>query len=47
MFVVASIDLTWGVSLAGGQVNKLKVGGNYVRCLEIVLIFIGLGGAKR
>ena len=47
MFVGASIDLTWGVSLARGQVNRLKVGGNYVRCLDIVLIFIGLGGAKR
>ena len=25
----------------------LVVGGNYVRCLVIVLIFIGFGGAKR
>ena len=27
MFVGALIDLTWGVSLAWGQVNRLKVGG--------------------
>ena len=35
-----------GVSLARGQVNRLGVGGNYVCCLVIVVIFMGLGGAK-
>ena len=29
------------------QVNGLGVGGNYVYCLFIVVIFMGLGGAKR
>ena len=32
--------LTWGVSLSWGQVNRLGVGGNYVCCLVMVVIFI-------
>ena len=40
-------DLTWEVSLAMGQVNRLGIGGNYVCCLVIVVMFMGLGGAKR
>ena len=39
--------LTWGVSLAWDQVNRLGEGGNYVCCLVIVVIFIGLRGSKR
>ena len=39
--------LTWGVSLAWRQVNRLGVGENYVCCLVIVVIFIGLRGSKR
>ena len=35
-----------GVSLARGQVNRLGVGGNYVCCLVIVVIFIGLRASK-
>ena len=27
--------------------RELEVGGNYVQCLDIVVIFMGLGGAKR
>ena len=30
-----------------GQVNTLGAEGNYVCCLVIVVIFMGLGGAKR
>ena len=37
--------LTWGVSLAWEQVNRLGEGGNYVCCLFIVVIFIGLRGS--
>ena len=40
-------DLTWGVSLAWEQVNRLGVGGNYVCCVVVFVIFMGLGGAKR
>ena len=27
--------------------NRLEVGGNYVCCLVIVVVFMGIGGAKR
>ena len=41
-------DLTcWGVNLALDQVNQVGVGANYVCCLVIVVIFMGLEGAKR
>ena len=30
-----------------GQVNRLGVGGSYVCCLVIVVIFMGLGEAKK
>ena len=39
-------DLTCTVSLSLGQVNRLGVKGNYVCCPVIVVIVIGLGGAK-
>ena len=32
--------------LAWRQVNRLGVGGNFLCCLVIVVIFMGLGGAK-
>ena len=40
-------DVTWGVNKAWEQVNRPGVGGSYVRCLVIVVIFMGLDGAKR
>ena len=40
-------DLTnWRVSLCLGQVNRLGVRGNYVCCPVIIVIVMGLGGAK-
>ena len=36
----------WGFH-ARRQVKRLGVGGNYVCCFVIVVIFMGLGGAKR
>ena len=39
--------ITWGVNLAWEQVNSLGVGGNYVCFFVIVVIFMGLEGAKR
>ena len=39
-------DLTCTVSLSLGQVNRLGVKGNYVCCPVIVVIVMGLGGAK-
>ena len=47
MFVALPIDLTGRVSLDLGYMSRLKLGGNYVCCVIIVVIFMGLGGAKR
>ena len=33
--------------MAWEQVSRLEVGGNYVCCLLIIVIFMGLEGAKR
>ena len=43
-----SVDggLTWGISLAWGQVNRLRVKGNYVCCLVIVVILTELRGSN-
>ena len=43
-----SVDggLTWGISLAWGQVNRLRVRGNYVCCLVIVVILTELRGSN-
>ena len=41
----------WGFhgkpELSWRQVKRLGAGGNYVCCFVIVVIFMGLGGAKR
>ena len=39
--------LTWGVRLAWEQRNRLVVGRNFVCYLAMVVIFMGLGQAKR
>ena len=45
MFIGVLIE-TWGVSLVWVEVKKLDVRGNYLCCLVIVVVFMGLGEAK-
>ena len=40
-------EITWGVILTWGKVNRLGVGGKYVCCLVIVAVYMGLERAKR